>query len=197
MSSPKAAPALFASNRPFLFEKIARHHGLVQYQIEVDWAEDRFRAAPEIAPLFSAASVDPAALVKAVERLAERLGPEFEGLLPPAVDLLALPRVAGMLWNVAALVPARSEVLLDAALAQIDAIWTEGLTLRVTGPAPMMSFSRSRSIRSRRRRWPRRSTASVSPPWTRSRASPRPAADCSMRLPPMERSGTRSITRPA
>lgn len=45
-----------------------------------------------------------------------------------------------MLWNVAALVPARSEVLLDAALAQIDAIWTEGLTLRVTGPAPMMSF---------------------------------------------------------
>ena len=63
MSSPKAAPALFASNRPFLFEKIARHHELVQYQIEVDWAEDRFRAAPEIAPLFSAASVDPAALV--------------------------------------------------------------------------------------------------------------------------------------
>lgn len=48
--APEAAAALIDANRPFLFEQIARHHGLVQYQIQVDWAEDRvldrFRAAP-------------------------------------------------------------------------------------------------------------------------------------------------------
>lgn len=141
--SVEAAEVFLDANRPFLFDQVARFAGLVQYQLQVLWAEERvlerFRDAPEIAALFKqplAAEEIP----RAVGRLAERLGGMIQDQLSPALEVQSLPLVPGLLWNGALLVPRSAEAELEAALIRIDQLWTEGLTLRLTGPAPVVSF---------------------------------------------------------
>jgi len=141
--SPQTAAVFLDANRPFLFDQIARFAGLVQYQLQIAWTEDqvltRFRDAPEIAPLFTRPLVA-ADITLAVSRLAENLGARIVDHLAPALEILTLPLAPGLLWNGALLLPRAVEAELEQALQRIDAIWTEGLTLRLTGPAPVMSF---------------------------------------------------------
>lgn len=141
--SPASAAGFLDANRPFLFDQIARFSGLVQYQLQIAWAEDkvliRFRDAPEIAPLFSKPAA-PEQIPLAVAQLAARLGHGIVENLSAALEIMTLPLVPGLLWNGALLLPQTAEPELEAALQRIDALWTEGLTLRLTGPAPVMSF---------------------------------------------------------
>ena len=141
--SPEASAVFLDANRPVLFDLIARFAGLVQYQLQIAWNEEqvltRFRHSPEIEPLF-AKPTKPEGIPLAVGRLAESLGSVIVQELSPALEILSLPLAPGLLWNGALLLPQKAEGELEVALQKIDAIWTEGLTLRLTGPAPVMSF---------------------------------------------------------
>lgn len=141
--SPETAVLFLDANRPFLFDQVARFAGLVQYQLQVAWDEPqvlaRFRDHADIAPLF-AGPLQPEAIPLAVSRLAEGLGREILDHLATALEVQPLPRVPGLLWNGALLIPRSGEAELERALQRIDAIWTEGFTLRLTGPAPIVSF---------------------------------------------------------
>lgn len=143
--SPEAAALFLDANRPFLFDQIARFADLVQYQLQITWAEDRvltrFRESPEIAPLFDQGGLrDPEEIPRAVGRLAARLSDQIAQSLASAIEILPLPLVPGLLWNGALLMPRRAEAELEEALLAIDSIWTEGFNLRLTGPAPVVSF---------------------------------------------------------
>jgi Gas vesicle synthesis protein GvpL/GvpF len=101
----------------------------------------RFRDTPELAGLFDAGRVAPEAIGAAVARLADRLGSSIAAILGPvARDLIALPVDATTLANVVMLVPQDRTDALDAALCDIDAIWTEGFRIRQIGPAAPCSF---------------------------------------------------------
>lgn len=134
------------ANAARLLKVAAPLEGQVQFQVSVLWDAprvlDRFRHAPELAPLFAAAPVSPAALGAAVTSLARRLGREMaDGLTSVASEALELPLGEDMLCNLALLVPSREAALVDLAVERIDALWTEGLKIRQIGPAPAGSFA--------------------------------------------------------
>ena len=141
-----AAAAMLAANRPDLTDTIARFAGHVQSQVTVSWAEDRvlahFRHSPELAPIFASKTVDPAGLRLAVTNLALRLSTAIGAHLAlVATDIAPLPAPAGILWNGAVLLPRSALSSLDRAVEAIDALWSEGLTIRQIGPAPISSFA--------------------------------------------------------
>lgn len=143
--SPDQARILLQANQLALHEQIALFAGLVQYQLQIAWAEDRvlerFRHEPELRPLFDNGPLrDAAEIPRAVTRLATRLGDGITMDLAFCEELLPLPLAPGLLWNGALLLPLSAADPLDKALLAIDALWPEGLTLRLTGPAPILSF---------------------------------------------------------
>ena len=143
--SPDQVRPLLLANQLALHDQIARFDGLVQYQLQIAWAEDRvlerFRHEPEVRPLFENGPLrDAAEIPRAVTRLARRLAEGITTELGFCKDLMPLPLAPGLLWNGALLLPLSASDPLDKALLTIDALWPEGLTLRLTGPAPILSF---------------------------------------------------------
>lgn len=143
---PGETDGLIAGNGDILGAVADRLCDRVQYQVTVTWAEDRvlgrFRAAPEIAPLFGGPTVTGNAVAGAVARLARRLGGTMvERLSQVSGDVVELPRASGMLVNAVLLLRRGEERQLDAALEAIDAIWTDGLRIRQIGPGPAVSFA--------------------------------------------------------
>ncbi|MXQ07937.1 hypothetical protein GQ651_08770 [Alphaproteobacteria bacterium GH1-50] len=139
-------PDLLNCNRDMLDGLARRLSSVVQYQVSVGWDAprvlERFRDAPEIVPLFSDAAVSGPALSSAVTRLAQRLGREISARLEGvARELVELPCGANMIANAAVLVGTSEDAGLDAALSDIDAIWTEGFRIRQVGPGPAVSFA--------------------------------------------------------
>lgn len=123
-----------------------RMHGLVQYQVTVDWLEDkvldRFRDAPEIAPLFSASSVSAEGVRLAVGQLAERLQAGLRSALATiATELSELPRTGATIANHVIMLPSSVPDRLDDILAEFDAVWPEGLRIRLIGPGPGTAFA--------------------------------------------------------
>ena len=55
-------------------------------------------------------------------------------------DLVCLPVDGDCILNAVLLTARGSDLELDAALARIDSVWTDGLRLRVVGPTPPLSF---------------------------------------------------------
>lgn len=139
------ATDLIAANLPALEGWVTRFDGLVQYQITVTWDEPKvlshFRTAPEIAPLYVRQAVTAEQIGRAVHDLADRLEQQMAQLLTPvAQESQKLPNAGNGLINMVLLLPSGAEAALDDAVAQIDAIWTEGLHIRQIGPGPAGSF---------------------------------------------------------
>ncbi|MEL6838790.1 MAG: GvpL/GvpF family gas vesicle protein [Pseudomonadota bacterium] len=136
---------LVNANRQLLDDLTARLAGKVQYQITVSWAPEgvltQFRESDELAPIFQAPRVAADVLQHAVQTLADRLKNDIAGSLEIAAkDVLHLPTEDDMLVNAVVLVNTDEVALLDNAVEQIDAIWTEGFRIRQIGPAPAGSF---------------------------------------------------------
>ena len=118
----------------------------VQYQITVQWKAEEvlthFRDAPEIAPLYTRSAITAEALESAVSSLAARLaGFMHDTLGGVAKEVLTLPVAAALVFNAAVLVSQHRERALDQAVEEIDAIWSDGFTVRQIGPAPASSFA--------------------------------------------------------
>lgn len=116
------------------------------YQLTLDWDAPQvlgaFRTSPELAPLFTGAPLTPEALRDGVAALADRLRATAMRLLAPAIeDPLDQPRGADSLLNLVFLLPPEAEPRLEAALEAIDALWTEGLRLRLVGPSAPFSHA--------------------------------------------------------
>ncbi|MGR3479505.1 GvpL/GvpF family gas vesicle protein [Salipiger marinus] len=112
-----------------------RLEGKVQFQLTIcadqsglsAYFAERQATAPDLPP----------------ELLSQTLVAEIEAALDPLVlDRIILP-VSGpeMLLNRVLLIDGASESQLDLALARIDAMWPEGLRLKLVGPSPAMSFA--------------------------------------------------------
>ncbi|MEM6939781.1 MAG: GvpL/GvpF family gas vesicle protein [Pseudomonadota bacterium] len=108
-------------NRPLLDRLAARLDQKVQFQVSITW--DAL-----------------AATGRGLE--SEILQNKISGLLAQvAVDQIALPRAdENMVCNWVLLIDVRDEPALDATLAEIDGIWTEGFHIKVVGPSPALSF---------------------------------------------------------
>jgi len=139
-------------NAAALREALAAYGHLRQQQVIVRWdpqgALTRFKENAEVAAALEAVSRDrsPAAgamLQTAMEGRKADLAQAFRAFLADAAsDLLDLP-IEGpdMLLNVAAAIAPGGEAAFDAALERIDAVWTEGLTIKAIGPLPAVSFA--------------------------------------------------------
>lgn len=146
MIDAAAVPATLGANAPLLQDLTNWLHGAVQFQITVAWqaasAMDHFRDAPELAPLFEAGHVDALGLDRAMSRLITRLRHDMRGMLEPVVtDVIALPTSAEVLLNLCVLLPGKEEGKLDRCIAAIDALWSEGLSIRQIGPSPATAFA--------------------------------------------------------
>lgn len=134
---PDIVPFLRA-NAAVLSNSLADHTGQVQYQLMISWepahALRRFAKAPELAGT---------GIASGAERLRARLGREFAALLDRAIlDRIDLPSDGvETLLNSALLIDRCSLPALDRALEDIDATWSEGLKLKLTGPLPPLSFA--------------------------------------------------------
>ncbi|MEO0915901.1 MAG: GvpL/GvpF family gas vesicle protein [Pseudomonadota bacterium] len=140
------AASLVAANAETLATLTQELEGCVQYQITVEWSEalvlERFRNAPELSPLFAATSVSAASVASSVARLAKRLGGEFAANLRLiSQDFAELPLETGMIFNCVLLIDRDSIEALEAALVEIDTVWTEGFRIRQVGPSPATSFA--------------------------------------------------------
>jgi hypothetical protein len=96
----------------------------------VRWAAEQAGAAFGVA--------DEAALTAVATALRARIG---ERLAATGAELAPLPVAGDILSNSAVLIPRSAEPVLDGAVSDIDAIWTEGFSVRVIGPYPAVSFA--------------------------------------------------------
>ncbi|MEM9342702.1 MAG: GvpL/GvpF family gas vesicle protein [Pseudomonadota bacterium] len=124
--SPSDLPTLVACNRDMLNRLFAALSGLVQYQLSVTW--DRAAATARFGTTDDS-----------LEALAAQLRAEMMAHLTVADDLQELPRSEDAVLNTVLLVNEPTD--LDPALEAIDAIWTEGLRIRLIGPSPAVSFA--------------------------------------------------------
>jgi len=133
--------------------------GAAEYQVRVTWAEDRvlgaFRDTTELAPVFADRRVAAGEIARAVMRLARRLADTMdEELARGGFARVEQPLEPGMILNRAVLVPASALDALDGCLARIDALWPDGLAVKLIGPTPPVSFAIFDAVRvdpSRRR----------------------------------------------
>ena len=126
-------PRLIAANLPTLARLDDRLSGRAQYQVSVTWQADRALARFGT-PQGCASATSLAALAS---DLRERIGAQ---LVAAAAESLALPVADGLIANHAVLIESTAEAALDAAVERIDAIWSEGFTVRMIGPYPAVSF---------------------------------------------------------
>jgi hypothetical protein len=120
---------LVAANLPLLRDLAHRLADRVQYQVTVRWTADRAAAAFGVEP-----EGLPAVAAALGTRLADRLA-------ATGAEITALPVAGDVLSNAALLIPRQTEPALDAALEEIDRIWSAGLAIRVVGPLPAVSFA--------------------------------------------------------
>lgn len=134
------------ANQPLLAQLMQRYTGLVQVQITLRWQEEavltRFRDHPAVAALFTMPQPGPQHLVDAVSNLSVSLSARITDLLSrAAMEVITLPVAPSVLWNGVVLLPRTALSGLDTAVEKIDAIWSEGFTIRQIGPAPIASFA--------------------------------------------------------
>jgi hypothetical protein len=144
--TPEEAALLLRLDAPLIARLAAEIGPRRHFQLALDWDESRvlaaFRDSPELAPLFSGAAVTPEALRQAITALADRLSATALRLLDPvAEDPVEQPRAPGCLLNLVFLLRPEDEPRLDAALQAIDALWSEGLRLRLIGPSAPISHA--------------------------------------------------------
>ena len=130
------AAATLIANRTALEEALAALSGRAQRQVTVFWdlarVDERFADAPEHAPGGGGSAA-----------LTERIATVIEGLLRGASqDAITLPLSGDeMLVNVVCLGARDDPPAFEAALEAADAIWSEGLRIKVVGPSPAISFA--------------------------------------------------------
>ncbi len=144
---PSDLPLFAAANAPVLHDAFATLRARSQYQIVVTWdvskAPERFAAAPELAP--SGPGGQAVAWAEAAAALARRLGDGIAARLAAAVfDTIRFPGAPDCLLNLVVLADQREVDALETALEKVDAIWTEGLRIRLIGPSPAVSFALAR-----------------------------------------------------
>ena len=121
--------AMLQANRSEIEKLASQLHGRVQFQLQVGY--DRDRAKDWIGP--GPGEVD----MRMRQRLEQRTSGALAGL---ACDTLELPVTDGMALNRVLLVEASDEPALDRAIEEIDALWSDGLSIRQIGPSPAVSF---------------------------------------------------------
>jgi hypothetical protein len=144
------APDALIANAAVLRAGLRAFAGRAQHQIRIDWdpaaALVRFADAPELAAAMArrddAAAFGPA-LQRGAEALRARLGRDFAARVEAAcADVVGLPLEGPeSLVNLACLSDATGAPRLEAALEAIDALWPEGLRIRMIGPSPAISFA--------------------------------------------------------
>ena len=126
-STAEMAHAL-AANHPMLLDLASRLEGQVQYQVHVAWE--------------AAAAAEHFGTDEPLDRLRARLATHVaDSLAEVATETLTLPVRDAIIANHALLLPFHHVVRLDQAVERIDALWTEGLTIRQIGPSPAVSFA--------------------------------------------------------
>ncbi len=143
---PDEAALLLTLDAPLITRLAAEIGPRRHFQLSLAWDESQvlaaFRDSSELAPLFSGAPVTPDAMRCAIAALADRLNATALRLLEPVVeDPIEQPRAPGCLLNVVFLMRSDDEPRLDAVLEAIDALWTEGLRLRLVGPSAPISHA--------------------------------------------------------
>jgi hypothetical protein len=128
------AARLVTANEPVLAALARRLEDRAQFQVTVRWDRQGAAAAFGLSP----GSEDALAVA-----LRARIG---ERIAATGAELLALPVTDDVLANFALLVPRSGEPEVDAAVEDIDALWSDGFAIRVIGPYPAVSFA-SLSIR--------------------------------------------------
>lgn len=127
-------PGVVAANRPLLGSVARRLDGKVQFQLTLRWQADR-----AVAHFGRSAGADPEAVRQAIA--AELRNETEERLTGLGAEVLALPVAGDLLCNFALLLERRAVPALDPAIEAIDAIWSEGFTIRLIGPYPAVSFA--------------------------------------------------------
>lgn len=129
-------PALVAANRA-LFDQLAKDlTGQVQFQLSILCDAKAACAAMQARPGPWRGATSAEQWTRAFDtHLRRQLG------TVPLTGVEALPRAGDVVVNLAVLLPAAQEPLLDAILQEIDALWSDGLTIRLTGPSPAVSFA--------------------------------------------------------
>ena len=126
---PEAGKAMLRANRPEIDKLAARLNDQVQFQIQIGY--DGQLAEDWLGP-------GPGDVVSRMRlRLEQRANEALGGL---ACDSLELPVTDAMALNRVLLIPQSDEHLLDRAVEEIDAIWSNGLSIRQIGPSPAVSF---------------------------------------------------------
>lgn len=141
----KEAGAVLAAHSGLLAGTFCALAERVQYQVLIGWdpaaALRHWRGEPELAGLGSGAS--PQTIASAAEALRSRIGAGFAATVAEAVeDAIALPLDGPeRLANLACLLRPNELPALEAALEDVDAAWPEGLSIRLIGPTPALSFA--------------------------------------------------------
>ncbi|MGF1444951.1 MAG: GvpL/GvpF family gas vesicle protein [Pikeienuella sp.] len=118
------------ANSAQLCDWLVRCAGLVQFQLTIRWdqleARQRFPGAPG----------------ETFEQVAEGLRARFAARIRQASAAVSQLPVEGpeMLANLVLLVDREREDALDDALAALDAVWPQGLRIRLAGPLPPVCF---------------------------------------------------------
>jgi len=112
-----------------LDELTGKLRGRVQFQLQIRY--DEAAAETWLPP-----GQDPTD-IRMKEAMATRAHAALRDLDPQSLDL---PLAPGLALNRALLIGGDQEAMLDSAVEQIDAAWTEGLAIRLVGPSPAVSF---------------------------------------------------------
>lgn len=132
---PHAVPVFVRANRPVLESAVSHLKGRSQYQVVIAW--DPLRAAAELAPRLLPGALDP----YPVDAMRAAFTARVDALLHDvAVDEVALPQTQDIVVNRVLLVEESRVQVLEDALEAIDAIWSEGLSIRLVGPSPAVSL---------------------------------------------------------
>jgi hypothetical protein len=127
-----------------LRSELDAYGSLVQFQVFIAWDAERFRARIALSPepvMPPGADGDDQAV--STERMKKDLAVKAEGLIAVrSRACLSMPLGSDhVVANLVVLIAKSEEPLLDEALATIDAIAPDALSIRVTGPLPPLSFA--------------------------------------------------------
>ncbi len=133
--APDLAECAIRANRAVLDLAAATLQGRIQFQLaiscDLDAGVAHFCKKPAL--LGQVSRVD-----DLVARFTELVGGKLE---PLVAESIGLPLSDSLIFNRTILVPAEQWVALDRVLEEIDALWTEGLAIRLTGPTPGVSHA--------------------------------------------------------
>ena len=126
---------LVAANLPALARLSDRLRGTSQYQITVRW--DASRAVAHFGRLDLPTGKQPE-----LSMIAATLRAQVTArLAATGAEVLPLPVTGDVVSNSVVLLEERLSAMLDATVAEIDALWSDGLGIRMIGPYPAVSFA--------------------------------------------------------